>query len=167
MTTESTCDTGVQVCDVSGVYRTIQRENLIKSAQNCIVDRMESHGETLDSSEKSAAYLQVLLGDYEHEVFYTVWLDSKHRVLDAQELFRGTVDQAAVYSREVVKAGLACNAAAVLIAHNHPSGVSDPSQGDIQITKRLKSALELVGINLLDHLVVGSSVTSMQERNMM
>ena len=108
-----------------------------------------------------------MLGSYEHEVFYALWLDSKHQVLKAQELFRGTVDGASVYPREVIKEGLSCNAAAVIFAHNHPSGVTEPSQADIQITKRLKEALALVDIRLLDHLVVGADVTSMAERGLL
>jgi len=92
-----------------------------------------------------------------------LWLDSQHQVL---KLFRGTVDGASVYPREVIKEGLACNAAAVIFAHNHPSGVTEPSQADVQITKRLQEALALVDIRLLDHLVVGSNVTSMAERGL-
>lgn len=95
-----------------------------------------------------------------------LWLDSQHQVLKAQELFRGTVDGASVYPREVIKEGRACNTAAVIFAHNHPSGVTEPSQADIQITKRLQDALQLVDIRLLDHLVVGSNVTSMAERGL-
>jgi DNA repair protein RadC len=121
----------------------------------------------MTSPKKSADYLQVLLGSYEHEVFYAIWLDSQHQVLNAQELFRGTVDGASVYPREVVKEGLACNAAAVIFAHNHPSGVTEPSQADIRITERLKEALQLVDIRLLDHIVVGTDVTSMAERGLL
>ena len=87
-------------------------------------------------------------------------------MLKAQELFRGTVDGASVYPREVIKEGLACNAASVIFAHNHPSGVTEPSQADTQITKRLQEALQLVDIRLLDHLVVGANVTSMAERGL-
>ena len=95
-----------------------------------------------------------------------LWLDSQHQVLKSQELFRGTLDGASVYPREVIKEGLACNAAAIIFAHNHPSGVTEPSQADVQITKRLQEALQLVDIRLLDHLVVGSSVTSMAEQGL-
>ncbi len=119
------------------------------------------------NSKITAHYLQVLLGNYEYEVFYALWLDNQHHVLCGQELFRGTVDGSSVYPREVVKAGLACNAVAVIVAHNHPSGMAEPSQADIQITQRLKEALQLVDIRLLDHLVIGTNVSSMAERGLL
>lgn len=155
----------IQICDITGDYHIVQRQELIKKAQSCIT-QLFIRGEAMTSPKKSADYFQVLLGGYEHETFYALWVDSQHHVLKAQELFRGTVDGASVYPREVIKEGLACNAAAVIFAHNHPSGVAEPSQADIQITKRLKAALELVDIRLLDHLVVGADVTSMAERGM-
>ena len=89
------------------------------------------------------------------EVFACLYLDNRHRVLHFEELFRGTIDGASVHPREVVKAALHRNAAAVILAHNHPSGVAEPSAADRQITERLKSALQLVEIRVLDHLVVG------------
>ena len=156
----------VQICDVAGTYHAIHFKELIKTAQSCIAEQF-IRGEAMTSPKKSADYFQVLLGSFEHEVFYALWLDSKHQVLKAQELFRGTVDGASVYPREVIKEGLACNAAAVIFAHNHPSGVTEPSHADIQITKRLKEALALVDIRLLDHLVVGADVTSMAERGLL
>jgi len=155
----------VQICDITGTYHAIHFKELIKAAQGCVAEQF-IRGEAMTSPKKSADYFQVLLGHYEHEVFYALWLDSQHQVLKAQELFRGTVDGASVYPREVVKEGLACNAAAVIFAHNHPSGVTKPSQADIQITNRLKGALALVDIRLLDHLVVGSDVTSMADRGL-
>lgn len=141
------------------------REELIETAKSCICE-IFVRGEAISSPAQSADYIQVLLAGYEHEVFYAMWLD-QHQVIKAQELFRGTVDGASVYAREVVKEGLACNAAAVIFAHNHPSGVTEPPQADIKITQRLKDALSLVDIRLLDHLVVGTGVTSMAERGML
>ncbi len=156
----------VQICDVTGTYHVIHFNELIKTAQGCIAEQF-IRGEAMTCPKKSTDYFQVLLGSFEHEVFYALWLDSQHQVLKAQELFRGTVDGASVYPREVVKEGLACNAAAVIFAHNHPSGVTEPSQADVQITERLQEALQLVDIRLLDHLVVGSNVTSMAERGLL
>jgi len=103
-----------------------------------------------------------------HEMFCCLYLDNRHRVLRFDEMFRGTIDGTSVYPREVVKEALTINAAAVILAHNHPSGVAEPSQADERITRRLKSALELVDIRLLDHLIIGDGeTTSMASRGLM
>lgn len=99
---------------------------------------------------------KTLLAGYEHEVFALLLLDSKHRVIAFRELFRGTIDGASVYPREVVKLALEWNAAAVILVHNHPSGDPEPSQADRSLTIKLKEALNLVGTRTLDHIVVGS-----------
>jgi len=117
----------------------------------------------LTSPDDSKNYVKLQLATYEHEVFACLFLDNSHRVIKFEEMFRGTIDGAAVYPREVVKAALQCNAAAVIFAHNHPSGVSEPSEADKQITKRLKDALGTVDIKVLDHLIVGSEVISFAE----
>ncbi|MEL6302667.1 MAG: DNA repair protein RadC [Pseudomonadota bacterium] len=104
-------------------------------------------------------FLRAKLRDLEHEVFCCLYLDNRHRVLDFQILFRGTIDGTSVYPREVVKEALRRNAAALIVAHNHPSGVAEPSQADADITRRLNKALALVDIRLLDHVVVGDSDT--------
>ena len=93
-------------------------------------------------------------------------LDNRHRVITVRELFRGTIDGASVYPREVVKQALSDNAAAVIFAHNHPSGVSEPSESDIRITKRLKQALALVDIRVLDHVIVGDKTTCLSEQGL-
>ena len=105
-------------------------------------------------------FLQARLQHLGHEVFCCLFLDNRHRVLRFEELFRGTIDGTSVYPREVVKEALAVNAAAVILAHNHPSGVAEPIQADERITRRLKSALELVDIRLLDHLIIGDGTTT-------
>ncbi|MDB4260868.1 DNA repair protein RadC [Porticoccaceae bacterium] len=107
------------------------------------------------SPEKVSDYLSVQMRDYKREVFMMLLLDSKHQLIDTYELFQGTVDAASVHPREVVARALRKNAAAVIVAHNHPSGLAEPSQADIDITRRLKQALNLVEIRLLDHLVIG------------
>ena len=112
-------------------------------------------GEPLRSPADTESYLLARLCHLGHEVFCCLYLDNRHRVLAFRELFRGTIDGTSVYPREVVKEALQINAAAVIVAHNHPSGVAEPSQADERITRRLKAALELVDIRLLDHLVVG------------
>ena len=113
-------------------------------------------------------YLTLKLSPYEHELFVVVLLDNSHRVIDIVELFRGTIDSAAVHPREVVKLALANNAAAVILAHNHPSGVTEPSRADHAITERLKTALALVDIRVLDHFLVGGGCcVSFAERGLL
>ena len=125
-------------------------------------------GETIRSPADTESFLKLKLGDLPHELFCVVFLDNRHRVLNFTELFRGTIDGTSVYPREVVKEALACNAAAVILAHNHPSGVAEPSQADERITKRLKSALELIDVRLLDHLIIGNNVcTSLASRGLL
>ena len=157
--------TTFSVQDQNGNYHDIEQSTLVKAAQECIRSNFVQ-GEALTSPKASATHLQVLLGSYPHEVFTALWLNSQHQVISHMEIFRGTIDGASVYPREVVKEGLAVNAAAVILAHNHPSGSSEPSQADIQITKRLKDALALVDIRVLDHLIVGERVTSLAERGL-
>ena len=125
-------------------------------------------GETIRSPTDTAEYLQARMRHLEHELFCCLFLDNRHRVLKFDEMFRGTIDGTSVYPREVVKEALAVNAAAVILAHNHPSGVAEPSQADERITQRLKSALALVDIRLLDHLVIGNGeATSLAARGML
>lgn len=112
-------------------------------------------GEALNDCDLTKNYLKQHLRAYPYEVFACLFLDNQHRMIAFEELFRGTIDGASVYPREVVKQALQHNAAAVIFAHNHPSGVAKPSQADIHITRRLKSALELVDIRVLDHIIVG------------
>jgi len=114
-------------------------------------------GPVLANPQATRDFLHRRLRDLPHEVFCCLFLDNRHRVLAFEELFRGTIDGATVHTREVVKRALAHNAAAVILAHNHPSGIAEPSQADELVTRKLKSALELVEIRLLDHLVVGDS----------
>lgn len=112
-------------------------------------------GEALNDCDLTKNYLKQRLRAYPYEVFACLFLDNQHRMIAFEELFRGTIDGASVYPREVVKQALQHNAAAVIFAHNHPSGVAEPSQADIHITRRLMSALELVDIRVLDHIIVG------------
>ena len=113
------------------------------------------HGDVLVDAQTTKRYLQQRLRAYPYEVFACLFLDNKHRMIKYEELFRGTLDGAAVYPREVVKQALFHNAAAVIFAHNHPSGVAQPSDADYHITQRLKTALELIDVRVLDHIVIG------------
>ena len=125
-------------------------------------------GQAIRSPTDTEAFLMARLRDLPHEVFCCIYLDNRHRVLEFEELFRGTVDGTSVYPREVVKRALSVNAAAVILAHNHPSGVAEPSQADERITKRIGSALSLVDIRLLDHLVIGDgAATSLASRGLL
>ena len=118
------------------------------------LERLQT-GPVLGSPRAARDYLVARLRDREYEVFCCLFLDSRHRLTACEELFRGTVDGASVHPREVVRQALARNATAVILAHNHPSGIAEPSQADEVITTRLRDALALVEIRLLDHLIVG------------
>ncbi|MFB2832853.1 DNA repair protein RadC, partial [Aeromonas jandaei] len=123
---------------------------------------------TITSTTEAAERLQTLLQNREHEVFGVLFLDSQHRVLAFEELFRGTLDSASIYPREVVKRALLLNSGAVIAVHNHPSGDPEPSHSDRVFTQALKEALALVDVRLLDHLVVGAEgVASLAERGLL
>lgn len=122
----------------------------------------------LDSPAASLAFLVSRLRDRPYEVFGCLFLDSRHRLIRYSELFRGTIDGASVHPREVVREALQHNAAEVILCHNHPSGVAEPSQADELVTLRLKDALKLVDIRVLDHLIVGDAkVVSLAERGVL
>ncbi len=126
------------------------------------------HGEAITSPEATRAFIKTQLYHYPHEVFACVFLDNRHHVLKYEELFRGTIDGASVHPREVVRRALELRAAAVIFAHNHPSGVTEPSQADLRITQRLKDALNLVEVRVLDHLIVGDGAgISFAERGLL
>ncbi|MBK5944611.1 MAG: DNA repair protein RadC [Halorhodospira halophila] len=125
-------------------------------------------GPTLSSPAQTRTYLTALLRDHPSEVFGGLFLDNRHRVIGYEELFRGTIDGASVYPRELVRRALAHNAAAVIVAHNHPSGVAEPSAADEALTHRLREALGLVDVRLLDHFVVGDGEpVSLAERGVL
>jgi DNA repair protein RadC len=124
-------------------------------------------GPLLASPKATRDFLSARLRDLEHEVFCCLYLDKRHRLIQFEELFRGTIDGASVHPREIVKLALQRNAAAVIVAHNHPSGVAEPSQADEFITQRVKEALGLVDIRLLDHIIVGDGASvSLAERGL-
>ncbi len=125
-------------------------------------------GPSLSSPRATCDFLSARLRDLEHEVFCCLYLDKRHRLLHFEELFRGTIDGASVHPREIVKLALQRNCAAIIVAHNHPSGVAEPSQADELITQRVKEALALVDIRLLDHIIVGDGATvSLAERGLL
>ena len=133
-----------------------------------ILERRARSGAALTSPAAVRDYQRLSIAGREHEVFVCVFLDSQHRVIRTEELFRGTLGQTSVYPREVVKRALGRNAAAVAFAHNHPSGAAEPSRADEFLTQTLKSALALVDIRVLDHFVVGrTDVVSFAERGLL
>jgi DNA repair protein RadC len=150
-----------------GETRPASGEEILRTARE-IMSRKVRRGTSMTSPKVVRDFLTIRLGTYEHETFCVLLLDSRHRLIEFVELFRGTIDGASVHPREVVKLALAKNAAAVLVAHPHPSGVAEPSQADELITQRLKAALELVQIRLLDHIVVAGGVAvSLAERGVL
>lgn len=149
-----------------GPARWAQLQAALELARRHHLERLR-FGPSLTSPRAARDYLIARLRDRDHEVFCCLFLDSRHRLLSFEELFRGTVDGASVHPREVVKQALARNASAVILAHNHPSGVAEPSQADEIITIRLRDALALVDIRVLDHLIVGDGTcASLAERGL-
>ena len=134
----------------------------------CLRERMGSDDLCLSSPEAVKSFLCARMAHLGHEVFWCLWLDSRNHLIDAEELFRGTLAQTSVYPREVVKKALAVNAAAVIFAHNHPSGATEPSRADEMLTTTLKSTLALVDVRVLDHFVVaGSQAMSFAARGLL
>lgn len=140
----------------------------IRRALRILQTRLRKPGAALNSPAAVRDYLALWLGNREHEIFVAVFVDAQNRVIAAEELFRGTLTETSVYPREVVKRALALNAAGLILAHNHPSGVADPSQADRWLTEQLKNALALVDVRTLDHFIVaGSQAVSFSERGWM
>jgi len=133
-----------------------------------LIDTLFKAGTTISDPHDTRDFLKLKLGSLEHEVFAIILLNNRHQIIHYEHLFRGTIDGASVYPREVVKLALKHNAAAAIISHNHPSGNPEPSEADKGITKRLKDALNLVEIRLLDHLIVGQcEIVSLAERGLL
>ena len=149
-------------------YRAADTRDIIDRAQALIAQRYRTGAPVFSSPERTREFLSLKLGPLEYEMFAVLALDNRHRLIEYIELFRGTVDNTTVHPREVVKEALKRNATAVILSHNHPSGVAEPSQADEIITTRLRDALALVEIRVLDHLIVaGSDVTSLAERGVL
>ena len=144
----------------------MEKQSLMALALTLLANRHRA-GVLLSSPDETRSYLRLRLAERKNEVFGCVFLDNRHRVIEVTELFQGTIDGASVHPRVVVQHALACNAAATLLFHNHPSGVAEPSHADEAITRRVKDALSLVDVRVLDHFVVtaGESV-SFSERGL-
>lgn len=146
-----------------GQAKYVQLQAVVEMSRRYLEEKLR-HGEALTDVNAVRNYLTHRLRGYPYEVFACLFLDNKHRVIEYEELFRGTIDSASVHPREVVRHAIHHNAAAIIFAHNHPSGVAEPSQADHRITDRLKEALGLVDVRVLDHFVIGDDVVSFAER---
>jgi DNA repair protein RadC len=150
-----------------GQAKFVQLQAVIELSRRALHEEMQ-RGDALNSPHVVRNYLQLLLAGRHQEVFVVLFLDTQHRVIASEELFQGTLGQASVYPREVVKRALANNAAAVIFAHNHPSGVAEPSAADERLTATLKQALALVEVRVLDHFIVAMGTTiSFAERGLL
>lgn len=147
-----------------GKAKYVQLQAVLEMTQRYLAETLK-RGDALTSPQQTRLYLSSVLRDRQREAFYVLFLDNQHRVISDEVMFEGTIDSASVYPREVVKRALHHNAAALILAHNHPSGVAEPSQADRHITRRLKEALALIEVRILDHFVVGDGeVVSFAER---
>lgn len=133
----------------------LSEKQVVQLAIDILESYLKESGDVLTSPQAVKDFLRLHIELLEHEVFVVLFLDTRNRVIEFQQMFRGTINGASVHAREVVKAALSLNAAGVIFAHNHPSGVAEPSRADIQITERLKAALELVDVRVLDHFIIG------------
>ena len=155
-------------CGVPGLgpARFAEVQAAVEIARRQLAESLRA-GPSLASPRATCDFLTAKLRDLEHEVFCCLYLDKRHRLIQFEEVFRGTIDGASVFPREIVKLALQRNCAAVIVAHNHPSGVAEPSQADELITHRVKDALALVDIRLLDHIIIGDGVSvSLAERGL-
>ncbi len=162
----SAAGTELLVRDVDGQYRPAQADEVLSQARRVLAHRVR-RGAPMSSPAAVKDYLRLHIGTLEYEVFWVLFLDTQHRIIELKQMFRGTVAQTSVYPREVVKESLVRNAAAVVFAHNHPSGSAEPSRADEYLTHTLKTALLLVDVRVLDHLVVTcDEIVSLAERGL-
>lgn len=158
--------TTLYVRDESG-FREAEATDVLDRAQALLAQRYRAGSPVLTSPALTREFLRLHLGACEHEVFGVLHLDSRHRLIAVEDLFRGTINSSSVHPREVVKATLARNAAAVILYHNHPSGLTEPSAADELITRRLREALALIDVRVLDHLIIAESIFSMAEHGLL
>lgn len=156
-----------EFCSRRGLGRAkyAQLQAVLEMARRHLLENVQ-RGDALCSPQETRHYLAAELRAFNHEVFACLFLDNRNRVLSFEKLFYGTIDGASVHPREVVRRAIANNAAAVIFAHNHPSGVAEPSSADRQITQRLKDALALIDVRVLDHMIIGDEVVSFAERGL-
>ncbi|MGY1489507.1 RadC family protein [Methylobacillus pratensis] len=158
-----------EICQVHGMGESkfVQLQAIFEMSRRALLEEIQGR-DVLTSPQAVRQYLSLKIGALPREVFMGIFLDAQHRVLAIEELFSGTLTQTSVYPREVVKCALRHNAAAMIFAHNHPSGVAEPSQADRALTEALKAALNLIDIRVLDHFVVaGNQIVSFSERGLL
>ncbi|BFI94962.1 MAG: DNA repair protein RadC [Rhodanobacter sp.] len=155
--------------DAKGHYRLTGKtteQDVLAAAEEILSRQIERQG-SIGNPRDSENFLRMRLGHLLHEEFHVIWLDNRHRVIETDKLFTGTIDGASVHPREVLRRALERNAAACIFAHNHPSGVPEPSAADRAITRELKDALQLISVRVLDHIVVAqTSCVSMAARGL-
>lgn len=156
-----------QFCQSKGLGQAkyVQLQAVVEMSRRYLHEKLQ-RGDAINNVEDVKNYLKSRLQHYPFEVFSCLFLDNKHRVIAYEELFRGTIDSANVHPREVVRQVLQHNAAAIVLAHNHPSGVAEPSQSDQAITNKLKDALAMIDVRVLDHFIIGDDVVSFAERGL-
>lgn len=162
----TTCSSQASKPEAQGFSYTPAEKVILQQAAFIIEERFQRQ-DSYCSPESVMSYLQCQLAHEEREVFALMLLDNQHRLIRYLPMFYGTIDSASVYPREVVKAALQANAAAVILAHNHPSGVSEPSDSDRRITDKLVKALNLIDVRVLDHIVVGEHCCSFAQRGLL
>ena len=163
----SSFDSSLLVRDAQGRYLPASVDQILDAARQAIEQKMQ-RGTAFTSPALVKEYLLTKLSGLEHEVFAILFLDTQHRLIEYREMFRGTIDSASVYPREVVKEALLLNAAAVILSHNHPSGSPEPSSADKALTQRIRETLALVDVRTLDHIIVGGQETvSFAERGLL
>lgn len=164
MQTNSLLETTLYVQHRRHRYCQATADQIVEAARQ-LVDKRMQRGTSFRDPVVARAYFRDKLAGMEREVFAVAYLDSRHHLVEYVDLFHGTIDGAEVHPREVVRAAIRCNAAAAIVAHNHPSGSVEPSAADRAVTARLKQALSLIDVRLLDHIIVGGSQTlAMAER---
>lgn len=157
-----------RICKLPGFgdVRYARMQAMLEIVRRSLLETLRESG-TMSNPDTVREYLLLKMRDYEHEIFACMFLDNRHRLIECEEMFHGTIDTAAVHPREVVKRALHHNSAAVILVHNHPSGNSTPSDSDKDITAELQKSLELVGVRVLDHFVIGDTITSFAEEHLL
>jgi DNA repair protein RadC len=157
----------LMVCDERGRYAVASDDQILEAAQRVIGQKVQ-RGVELTDPKIVREYLRGKLAERDHETFAVLLLNSQCRLIDYVEMFQGTIDRAAVYPREVLKLALQRGAASMIVSHNHPSGTPEPSMADLDITKQLKSALALIDVRLIDHVIVaGATTLSFSQRGLL
>jgi len=156
------------VRDATGNYAVATADDILTSANSLLAQRFRRGTPVMNSPDRTREFLRLRVAGLDYEAFGVLLLDAQNRLIEAVDLFRGTLTQTSVYPREVVKTALAKNAAAMILFHNHPSGLSEPSEADRVLTRALREALALVDVRVLDHFVVGGdSLCSFAERGLL